>query len=75
MSSSGGSDGRVLFGLMRRAFRALAAMRDMMLANGLLDLPFLLMVALVLPVLMATVAFFFGVKLQGGCSGPGWRCR
>ncbi len=39
-------------------------MRGRMLDSGLLDLPFLLMAALVLPALMATVGFFFGVALQ-----------
>ena len=49
----------------REGVRALDVLRGRLRDNGLLDLPFVLMLALLLPALMATVAFFFGIALQG----------
>ena len=50
---------------MDRAVRAFVSVRGRLLAGGLLDLPFALMLALALPVLTATASFFFGVRLHG----------
>ena len=67
------SGGRILVESARRAVaekamgavRSFVALRGILFASGLLDLPFVLMLALLLPTLLATVAFFFGVSLQG----------